>query len=208
MAMTLGYWHFHRLAHEKYRIGDSPNYDRSQWLSKKFKLGLDFPNLPYLINGAHKLTQCKATLDSTAHKHNVSGETEKIYMAVMESRAMDTADDLARVCHHHHSEKMKFQYLKEIPENMKLYSEFLETRTWFAGDKLTYVGFLACTLYLTPKPWPADFRPDFLSTALKTSPGLVCRPCSPSVLPTQPCLFTNKALTTHTHKIIIISKIK
>uniref|UniRef100_A0A8C6FLK3 glutathione transferase n=1 Tax=Moschus moschiferus TaxID=68415 RepID=A0A8C6FLK3_MOSMO len=150
MAMTLGYWHFHRLAHEKYRIGDSPNYDRSQWLSKKFKLGLDFPNLPYLINGAHKLTQCKATLDSTAHKHNVSGETEKIYMAVMESRAMDTADDLARVCHHHHSEKMKFQYLKEIPENMKLYSEFLETRTWFAGDKLTYVGFLACTLYLTP----------------------------------------------------------
>lgn len=79
MAMTLGYWHLHSLAHvvclllectnsnyeEKYRIGDSPNYDRSQWLSKNFNLGLDFPNLLYLINGAHKLTQSKATLDFT-----------------------------------------------------------------------------------------------------------------------------------------------
>ena len=74
-------------------------------------------------------------------------------MAVMENRATDTADDLVRVCHRHHSEKMKSQYLKEIPENMKLYSEFLGTRTWFSGDKLTYVGFLACTLYLTPSAW-------------------------------------------------------
>ncbi|XP_065772378.1 glutathione S-transferase Mu 5-like [Muntiacus reevesi] len=163
MAMTLGYWQLHRLAHvvrlllectnsnyeEKYRIGDSPNYDRSQWLSKKFKLGLDFPNLLYLINGAHKLTQSKATLDSTAHEHNVSGETEKICMAVMENRARDTANDLVRVCHRHHSEKMKSQYLKEIPENMKLYSEVLGTRTWFAGDKLTY-GLRRISAYISP----------------------------------------------------------
>ena len=140
--MTLGYWHLHSLAHvvclllectnsndEKYRIGDSPNYDRSQWLSKNFKLGLDFPNLLYLINGAHKLTQSKAIFDFTAHKHNVSGKTKKICMAVMENQATDTADDLVRVCHRHHSEKMKSQCLKEILENMKLYSEFLGAGT-------------------------------------------------------------------------------
>ena len=31
--------------------------DYDQWLSQKFTLGLDFPNLPYLIDGDVKLTQ-------------------------------------------------------------------------------------------------------------------------------------------------------
>ena len=32
--------------------------------------------------------------------------------------------------------------MKTIPEKMKLYSEFLGKRPWFAGDKITYVDFL------------------------------------------------------------------
>ena len=31
--------------------GGPPNYSLDGWLSKKFKLGLDFPNLPYLKDG-------------------------------------------------------------------------------------------------------------------------------------------------------------
>ena len=34
-------------------------------------------------------------------------------------------------------EKLKSQYLKEIPGKMKLYSEFLGRRPWFAGDKVS-----------------------------------------------------------------------
>uniref|UniRef100_A0A4X1UTN1 glutathione transferase n=1 Tax=Sus scrofa TaxID=9823 RepID=A0A4X1UTN1_PIG len=49
----------------------APDYDRGQWLSDKFKLGLDFPNLPYLIDGAHKLTQSNAILRYIARKHNM-----------------------------------------------------------------------------------------------------------------------------------------
>ena len=26
-------------------MGDAPDFDRSQWLNEKFKLGLDFPNV-------------------------------------------------------------------------------------------------------------------------------------------------------------------
>uniref|UniRef100_A0A8C9PSX0 Uncharacterized protein n=1 Tax=Spermophilus dauricus TaxID=99837 RepID=A0A8C9PSX0_SPEDA len=54
----------------------APNYDRSQWLDEKFKLGLDFPN-----------------------------------------------------------EKKKPEFLETLPEKMKLYSQFLGKRPWFAGDK-------------------------------------------------------------------------
>ncbi|XP_038958931.1 glutathione S-transferase Mu 3 isoform X1 [Rattus norvegicus] len=40
-------------------------------------------------------------------------------------------------------EKQKPEFLKSIPEKMKIYSEFLGKRPWFAGDKVTYVDFLA-----------------------------------------------------------------
>lgn len=75
--MILGYWDIRGLVHaarllpeytdsndveRKYTMGDAPDYDRSQWLSEKSKLGLDFPNLPYSIDAAHELTQSNAIL--------------------------------------------------------------------------------------------------------------------------------------------------
>uniref|UniRef100_A0AC11B553 Uncharacterized protein n=1 Tax=Ovis aries TaxID=9940 RepID=A0AC11B553_SHEEP len=159
MAMTLGYWDLRGLAHsirllleytdsnyeeKKYTMGDAPDYDRSQWLNEKFKLGLDFPNLPYLIDGAHKLTQSKAILRYIARKHNMCGETEeeKIRVDVLENQATDTVNDFIMLCYNPEFEKLKPQYLMEIPGKMKLYSEFLGKRPWFAGDKLTFVDFL------------------------------------------------------------------
>ncbi|MCP6711196.1 hypothetical protein NL489_28010, partial [Klebsiella pneumoniae] len=58
-------------------MGDAPDYDQSQWLNEKFKLGLDFPNLPYLIDGPNKITQSNAILRYIARKHNLCGETEE-----------------------------------------------------------------------------------------------------------------------------------
>ena len=49
---------------------------------------------------------------------------------------MDTRLDFARVCYNPDFEKLKPGFLKEIPEKMKLFSEFLGKRTWFAGDKV------------------------------------------------------------------------
>uniref|UniRef100_A0A452G9A2 GST N-terminal domain-containing protein n=1 Tax=Capra hircus TaxID=9925 RepID=A0A452G9A2_CAPHI len=60
MTIILGYWDIRGLAHairllleytdsnyeeKKYTMGDAPDYDRSQWLNEKSKLGLDFPNV-------------------------------------------------------------------------------------------------------------------------------------------------------------------
>ena len=45
-----------------YECGDGPTYDRSAWLDKKFTLGFDFPNLPYLEDGDVKLTQTVAII--------------------------------------------------------------------------------------------------------------------------------------------------
>ncbi|XP_066103031.1 glutathione S-transferase Mu 1-like [Saccopteryx bilineata] len=163
MAMTLGYWDIRGLAHairllleytdskyeeKKYRLGDAPDYDRSQWLSEKFKLGLDFPNLPYLIDGTHRLTQSNAILRYIARKHNLCGETEeeKIRMDVLENEIMDVRMYNIRICYSPDFEKLKPEFLNVLPDKMKQFSQFLGKRSWFAGDKLTYVDFLAYDL--------------------------------------------------------------
>ncbi|XP_038167049.1 glutathione S-transferase Mu 7 [Arvicola amphibius] len=126
-------------------MGDAPDYDRSQWLNEKFKLGLDFPNLPYLIDGPHKITQSNAILRYIARKHNLCGETEeeRILVDILENQLMDNRMMLARLCYNPDFEKLKPGYLEQLPGMMRLYSEFLGKRPWFAGDKITFVDFIA-----------------------------------------------------------------
>ncbi|XP_021788845.2 glutathione S-transferase Mu 5 isoform X1 [Papio anubis] len=126
-------------------MGHAPDYDRSQWLNEKFKLGLDFPNLPYLIDGTHKITQSNAILRYIARKHNLCGETEeeKILVDILENQLMDSRMEMVRLCFDPNFEKLKPKYLEELPEKLKLYSQFLGKRPWFTGDKITFVDFLA-----------------------------------------------------------------
>ncbi|EDL81899.1 rCG28718, isoform CRA_a [Rattus norvegicus] len=39
-------------------------------------------------------------------------------------------------------EKRKPEFLKGLPDQLKLYSEFLGKQPWFAGDKITFADFL------------------------------------------------------------------
>uniref|UniRef100_A0A2R9AJB1 Glutathione S-transferase n=1 Tax=Pan paniscus TaxID=9597 RepID=A0A2R9AJB1_PANPA len=133
MPVTLGY------EEKKYMMGYAPDYDRSQWLNEKFKLGLDFPNLPYLIDGAHKITQSKAILGCIAYKHNLCGETEgeKIWEDILENQLVDNHVQLARLCYNPDFKKLKPEYLEALPAMLKLYSQFLGKQPWFLGDKIT-----------------------------------------------------------------------
>ncbi|KAL8219243.1 UNVERIFIED_CONTAM: hypothetical protein K2H54_015476 [Gekko kuhli] len=104
MAMILAYWDIRGLAHairllleytetpyedKLYSCGEVPDYDKSQWISEKEKLGLDFPNLPYLIDGKTKLTcldQFKNLQDFLTHFEAL----EKIAAYMHSSRFMKT----------------------------------------------------------------------------------------------------------------------
>ncbi|XP_040851581.1 glutathione S-transferase Mu 1-like isoform X4 [Ochotona curzoniae] len=174
MPVTLGYWDIRGLAHairllleytdtsyeeKRYTMGDAPDYDQSQWLSEKFKLGLDFPNLPYLIDGTHKLTQSNAILRYLGRKHNLCGETEeeKIRVDILENQAMDVSNQLAE-------EKQKPEYLKGIPDMLKQFSQFLGEKPWFAGDKITFVDFLTYDVL--------DLHRVFVPSCLEAFPNL------------------------------------
>ncbi|XP_004636970.1 glutathione S-transferase Mu 2 isoform X1 [Octodon degus] len=160
MPMILGYWNVRGLTHpirlmleytdssyeeKRYSMGDAPDYDRSQWLNEKFKLGLDFPNLPYLIDGTHKLTQSNAILRYIARKHNLCGETEeeRIRVDILENQVMDTRMQFIMLCYSPDFEQKKLEFLEGLPDKMKLFSQFLGKLPWFAGNKITFVDFLA-----------------------------------------------------------------
>mmetsp|Transcript_20706 Transcript_20706/g.3349 ORF Transcript_20706/g.3349 Transcript_20706/m.3349 type:complete len:105 (+) Transcript_20706:40-354(+) len=52
-----------------YVCGDGPQFDRSDWFNEKFTLGLQFPNLPYLIDGDVKVTETTAILSYVCQKY-------------------------------------------------------------------------------------------------------------------------------------------
>uniref|UniRef100_A0A8C0H174 glutathione transferase n=1 Tax=Chelonoidis abingdonii TaxID=106734 RepID=A0A8C0H174_CHEAB len=122
----------------------SPDYDISQWTNEERELGLDFPNLPYLIDGQTKLTQSNAILRYIARKHKMAGESEEEIQRVdvLENQVMDFRLAFARMCYSPDFEKLKPEYLEQLPGKLKLFSQFLGDRKWFAGEKLTYVDFL------------------------------------------------------------------
>ncbi|XP_027766036.1 glutathione S-transferase 2-like [Empidonax traillii] len=129
----------------QYRSGPAPDFDQSDWTNEKEKLGLDFPNLPYLIDGPVKLTQSNAILRYIARKHNMCGETEeeKQRVDVLENQLMDFRMGFIRLCYNPDFEKLKAGYLEQLPKKLQEFSRYLGSRTWFAGDKLTFVDFLA-----------------------------------------------------------------
>ncbi|NWH70833.1 GSTM2 transferase, partial [Piaya cayana] len=160
MVLTLGYWDIRGLAHairllleytetpyqeRRYRPGPAPDFDRSDWTNEKEKLGLDFPNLPYLIDGNTKLTQSNAILRYIARKHKMCGETEEEILRVdmLLNHIVDLCDRFAHLCYSPDFEKLKPAYLEQLPRKLRELSQFLGSRPWFAGQKLTFVDFLA-----------------------------------------------------------------
>ncbi|XP_014886462.1 glutathione S-transferase Mu 1-like isoform X3 [Poecilia latipinna] len=158
MTMILAYWDVRGFAghirlmleytkakyEEKfYVVGDAPGFDKSGWFNEKFKLGLDFPNLPYLIDGNNKVTQSMAILRYLARKNNLCGDTEeqKIRIDMLEQQCLDLRASFVRMCYVD-LEGLKPDYLKALPEALKLFSDFLGQRKWFAGDKITFVDFV------------------------------------------------------------------
>ncbi|OPJ88987.1 glutathione S-transferase 2 [Patagioenas fasciata monilis] len=159
MTVTLGYWDARGLTNpirllleytgtpyeeRQYRLGPGPDFDQSEWTNEKEKLGLDFPNLPYLIDGNTKLTQSNAILRYIARKHNMCGETEEEWQHVdlLENQITDLRTNFIMLCYSPDFEKLKPGYMEQLPAKLQKLSQFLGSRKWFVGDKITFVDFL------------------------------------------------------------------
>jgi len=160
MAPVLGYWDLRGLAstirnllHYKgvefedklYTIGPAPEYPHPEWLADKQTLDVDFPNLPYYIDGDIKLSQSTTILRYLARKYDLIGddETQTLRIELAEQQAIDIRMALIRMVYFNPKyEKDREEYLKGLPGILKQFGKFLGTNKWVAGDKLTYADFL------------------------------------------------------------------
>ncbi|CAG2173483.1 unnamed protein product [Oppiella nova] len=167
MAVTVGYWDLRGLGQPirfllqyvgiaftdvRYRIGhDWTDPDlREDWLRVKWDLGLDFPNLPYYIEGELKLTHSRTILRYLGSKHGLCGQTdaEKTRIDMIENYMEDMRNDGLR--HVVYSpvfdpkldfETLKAEYISKMGSYFREISNFLDTFEWMAGNRLTFVDF-------------------------------------------------------------------
>jgi glutathione S-transferase len=161
--VTLGYWAIRGLAQpirlllnyigvefndHRYVQGDAPGYSRAEWESVKFTLGLDFPNLPYIIDeeSGIKLSQSNAVLNFVARKWKpeLLGTTleKQSHVDMLVHEAYDFRNKLVGIFYSPDCDKKKAGFVADVltPNAQKL-SNYLGDKDWFVGE-LTVVDFL------------------------------------------------------------------
>ena len=153
----LGYWKIRGLAapirymfhylgvdfeDKLYECGDAPDFDKSAWLNEKETLGLEFPNLPYLIDGETKLTETVAIMHYIASKYqpallgsnaSVKGRILMLleHIVTLKKRATEpcyTTGDKEAI----------------VDDCRPLLAKIVEVKgdnTWIAGQNLTWLDF-------------------------------------------------------------------
>ena len=116
--IILGYWKIRGLAqpirylleyaelpYEEvlYEQGDAPNYSVDCWTSVKNTIGLDFPNVPYLIDGEQKMTDVLAIMVylCTEYAPELLGTTieEKAQIDILYAQLKDIKAALTGPCY-------------------------------------------------------------------------------------------------------------
>ncbi|KAF8777980.1 glutathione S-transferase Mu 1-like [Argiope bruennichi] len=172
----LGYWDLRGLAepirfllHYKKVDFEDKRYafDTDGWQKDKFNLGLDFPNLPYYIDGDTKLTQSTAILRYVARKYGLDGkdDDQKLRVSIAEQQIVDLRWGLILlVIRSDYNDNAKAEFVKKIPDMLKLWENFIGDQKYLTGDDITYVDFMAYDTF--------DFYRLFHAEALDEFPKL------------------------------------
>eukprot|EP01092_Planopodium_desertum_P002454 TRINITY_DN1406_c0_g1_i3.p1 TRINITY_DN1406_c0_g1~~TRINITY_DN1406_c0_g1_i3.p1 ORF type:complete len:222 (-),score=50.76 TRINITY_DN1406_c0_g1_i3:76-717(-) len=152
---TLGYWPIRGLAEPirlvlEYAGQTYKDHKYSDdWFGKdKFALGLPFPNLPYLISGDVKISQSEAILRHLGRKHGLMGTTEAEHIAVdvLIGEAGDLGRNYSRLCYSPDFEKLKPDFLKDLPKKLKQFEDYL-THDFFVRKTPTIADFLLFEIF-------------------------------------------------------------
>jgi len=173
----LGYWKIRGLAQsirlmlgyaevdfedKLYEITDPPEFSPEAWMKEKFTLGLDFPNLPYYLDGETKLSQSNAIMRHLARKHDLMGKTdrEKDRCDQAAEQIIDLRQGFTKLTYGGASQGLDFKkaapaYAANIKSSLEPFEAFLGDNKWLAGENLTWADFILWELldqYLLFKP--------------------------------------------------------
>jgi len=160
MPIKLGYWNIRGLGAPiryqlkfmdvpfemvEYKCGDGPDFDDSQWLDVKFKLELELPNLPYIIDhdSDFSLSESLAIHKYLAKKYkpDLLGKSQKHKTRVeMLSNAVNDLNWAVR--RPMYEQDQVAPILEIISAKLPPLIKVLGPKAFLAGDAPTFVDFL------------------------------------------------------------------
>nr|CDS31527.1 glutathione S transferase [Hymenolepis microstoma] len=163
MAPILAYWNIRGLAEmsrlmmhyhgdtfedRQYVCGPAPDFDRSDWTSKKFTLGLAFPNLPYYIDGEFKITQAQAILEFLADKHDMIPfcKKRKAQLRMLNNQVTDFRNSFVSLCYNPDYEKLVDGFKEKLADHLKAFELYLTDKKWLDGKHINFPDFNLCEL--------------------------------------------------------------
>lgn len=159
-TLTLGYWnvrgraefirmllHYLNLKYTEqvYIHGPPPENDVTSWFNEKFDLGMELPNLPYLMDGDYKISESLAIARYICNKYcpelsgrdvNEKGRVDNISYALYDIYIRMIIPffrpDFAKRMPNH---------VKSTKRNLEFYAKYLGNKKFLAGENLTWVDF-------------------------------------------------------------------
>lgn len=152
----LGYWDIRGMAQsirylltyaeqhfedKQYVCGPAPTFNIEGWLADKFSLGLDFPNLPYYIEGDVKLTQSGVILRYIARKHGLEAKTaaELVRQELLFEEAGDIRRGYINICYNPNFESLKGDFVTRTTAAVKNIDKYFGDQKWSTGSNVTFV---------------------------------------------------------------------
>jgi len=134
---------------KKYSTGGPPDFKRTMWTDVKEGLDLDFPNLPYYVDGDLKISESWAIMRHVGRHGNLMPDG---------NHANALCDQAQGVVHDLRMQFVMMCYLPDFPNNKKNFfdnqfplkagnlEKYLGKHRYLAGEKLTYVDFALCEI--------------------------------------------------------------
>ncbi|CAG2100927.1 unnamed protein product [Medioppia subpectinata] len=151
---------------KQYDYGLTADTYRVHWLKDKFTLGLEFPNLPYYLDGDVRLTQSHAIMRYVGRRHGLvaTDETGLVRQDMLEQQLVDIRVAFAMGVPFSWGNNFtadKAKYINDtLPPQLAQLSRFLGDNQWFTGRNINYVDFLA----YQQLDWLRQLSPETLAT--------------------------------------------
>jgi glutathione S-transferase len=150
--LTLGYWPIRGLVNPirllLEHVGEKYDYKEwgMDWFEQKSKLGIDFANLPYLIDGNRKMAQSGAIIKYLARKHKLvaQSEDEMIQQDVVDGLLQDIRFGWSVMCYVSTKslDEDKPKYRERVDPVLKELNDKLGKQKYVVGDNLNYNDFI------------------------------------------------------------------
>jgi len=135
--------------------------DMADWLTEKFKLGLDFPNLPYLIDGDIKLTRQDVILKYLGRKHNLIGQgaSEQALVDQLMAETLDLHKEFRSHVYKPDFQSCELDLKMTMTWKVKEFEAFLGDKQFLLGS-LTVADFGMYEVLRVLRAWKKDIFND------------------------------------------------